>query len=225
MFATVLTLLVLDLRPAGARSIHEFLVDLGPHLFSYLLTFLVAGTYWLAHHRDFDFVVRHDRTLLGYNLLFLLFIGLLPFSTAAIAQFSLKSDEYPFSWALYAANISLAGGSLTLTWLYAVSNGLVDKKASSHSRNIVARQLLIPVIFVISIAVEYAAPTLFLGPYMLFTVPIGLWVVDRVFRPTVHPSRGGKDRSRKRDWASMLWRAGTVLPWLVIIVLAWTFTS
>ena len=134
LFATVLTLLVLDLRPAGAQGVHEFLKGLGPHLFSYLLTFLVSGTYWLSHHRDLDLVVRHDRTLLGYNLLFLLFIGLLPFSTAAIGQSSLRSDEYPFYWALYSTNIILAGCMLTLTWGYAVRSGLVDKKALARSR-------------------------------------------------------------------------------------------
>jgi uncharacterized membrane protein len=220
LFATVLTLLVLDLRPTGVQGVHAFLKELGPHLFSYLLTFLVAGTYWLTHHRDFDFVVRHDRTLLGYNLLFLLFIGLLPFSTAAIGQWSLNSDEYPFYWALYAANIILAGCMLTLAWVYAVRSGLVNKKARARSRNIIARQLLIPAIFLVSIAAEYAFPSAFLGPYMLLSIPIGLWVVDRVFR-----AGGGRERSRKPDWTSMLWRAGTILPWLVIIALAWTFTS
>src|ERR1700690_3364294 len=80
LFATVLTLLVLDLRipdvlSSGDGNINVFNRWIGPHLFRYLLTFLVAGTYWMAHHRDFGLVTHSDRSLLGYNLLFLLFIG------------------------------------------------------------------------------------------------------------------------------------------------------
>ncbi len=120
LFATVLTLLVLDLKIPEAlsgqgQSPSDFLRSVGPHLFAYLLTFFVAGTYWLAHHRDFDLIVDYDRGLLGYNLLFLLFVGLFPFSTAAISSFSLSATRYAFYWAVYGANIFLAGIMLTLT--------------------------------------------------------------------------------------------------------------
>ncbi len=84
VFATVLTLLVLDLRipetlGTGNGNVIAIIESVGPHLFSYLLTFFFAGTYWLAHHRDFDFINQYDRHLLAYNLLFLLFVGLFPF--------------------------------------------------------------------------------------------------------------------------------------------------
>ena len=65
LFATVLTLLVLDLGTpaalnAGGGNITAFVKEIGPHLFSYVLTFWVAGTYWLAHHRDFEYVTSYD---------------------------------------------------------------------------------------------------------------------------------------------------------------------
>ena len=127
LFATVLTLLVLDLRIPDALGGQSgdptaFLRGIGPHLFSYLFTFFVAGIYWLAHHRNFDHVTDYDRSLLGYNLLFLLFVGLFPFSTAAVGLFSFKDTAFPFYWAIYAGNIILAGIMLTVTWLYAVSH-------------------------------------------------------------------------------------------------------
>lgn len=87
LFATVLTLLVLDLRlPEGiVADMATFTRWLGPHLFSYALTFLVAGSYWSAHHRGFDYIIKTERGVISYNLLFLFFIGLLPFSTATIS--------------------------------------------------------------------------------------------------------------------------------------------
>ena len=104
LFATVLTLLVLDLRiPEGLNvaggNMTTFARWIGPHLFSYLMTFFVAGNYWLAHHRDFEHIIRFDRNLLAYNLLFLLFIGLFPFTTASISQVSATRSSFPPYWA------------------------------------------------------------------------------------------------------------------------------
>lgn len=221
LFATVLTLLVLDLRipdalNASSVNMMVFIKWLGPHLFSYLLTFLVAGTYWLAHHRDFDHVVHYDRGLLGYNLLFLLFIGLLPFTTATISLGGFKVNTYPFYWAIYAGNIILAGIMLNLTWNYALSHGLVAPETTRQQcRQITIRQYVTPVVFLISIMVEYLFPKVVLGPYTLLMIPLVLWGVDR--RLAGAEPKGPSSRSR---WTELLWRAGTMLPWLLVIGLA-----
>ena len=221
LFATVLTLLVLDLRipeAVGAAAAGSFQKWIGPHLFSYLLTFLVSGTYWMAHHRDFDHIVRQDRTVLSYNLLFLLFIGLLPFTTATIGQTDFSGGSFPFYWAMYSVNIACAGVTLTVTWLYALRHGLVEKTIPrGESRRIIARQVLIPVVFLVSIATEAAAPKAFLGPYTLLAMAPGLLLVDRLF----HVERTPQPLGVGRQLTELLWRAGTVLPWLLIIGLAW----
>jgi uncharacterized membrane protein len=185
LFTTVLTLLVLDLRipdalSAGNGDINTFVQWIGPHLFSYLLTFMVAGTYWLAHHRDFDLIYLYDRRLLGYTLLFLLFIGLLPFSTAAVSLGHFRSTEYPFYWAIYSANIIAAGIMLTLTWNYAVSHHLVYADTTEdQSRHTSLRHIVTPLIFLMSMGAEYIFPQAFLGPFTLVLVPLGLTLVDR----------------------------------------------
>jgi uncharacterized membrane protein len=221
LFATVLTLLVLDLRVpetfnVTGNTIELFIKYIGPRLFSYLLTFLVAGTYWMTHHRDFDYVEGYDRGLLGYNLLFLLFIGLLPFSTAVVSPINLKNGVYPFYWAIYAANISLAGIMLTLTWNYAVSRGLVKNEVTvKQIRHIVARQLVIPVIFLISIVGQYLSPQRLLGPYVLLIIPICLFVIDRL----IHIDQLKESATHSRI-TNLLWRIGTAIPWLLVIGLA-----
>jgi uncharacterized membrane protein len=221
LFATVLTLLVLDLRIPEALNTDggtstAFVRWLGPHLFSYVLTFLVAGTYWLAHHRDFEYVVHADPGLLGYNLLFLLFIGLFPFSTANISLGNFKGNEFAFYWALYAANIVLAGVMLELTWNYAVSHHLVTAETTRQQiRYISLRQLVTPAVFLISIVAEYLFPQAFLGPYTLLVIPLVMWRVDRNFAQA-----GPKKAAQPVSWSEVLWRAGTILPWLLIIGLA-----
>jgi len=221
LFATVLTVLVLDLRmpeafSASSSSIVDFIKWIGPRFFSYLLTFLVAGTYWLSHHRDFDHIESYDRGLLGYNLLFLLFIGLLPFSTAAISPVSLRSGVYSFYWTVYALNICLAGIMLTLTWKYAESHQLLKTETTARLvRHIVARQTVIPGVFLVSIAVQYLSSQRLLGPYVLLAIPIAMFIVDRAYADA--PVRG---TSAKLSFKKALWQAGTIVPWLVVIGLA-----
>jgi TMEM175 potassium channel family protein len=226
LFATVLTLLVLDLRApetlnAGGGNVSSFLKWLGPHLFSYLLTFVVAGTYWLAHHRNFEHMDHVDRGLLGYNLLFLLFIGLLPFTTATVSVGSSGSVEFAFHWSMYAANLLLAGVMLSLIWAYALSHQLVKPETAAQERRyITVRQLATPAVFLLSIVTEWLFPRFFPGPYTLLLIPVALWGVDRRF---------GEGNSRGRPMpmrgSELLWRAGTILPWLLLIGLAvWATT-
>ncbi len=221
LFATVLTLLVLDLRgpdalDADGGNITVFVKSVAPHLSSYLLTFWVSGTYWLTHHRDFDHVIRYDRGLLGYNLLFLLFIGLFPFTTATLSPVGFKSSVYPFYWAVYAANVVLAGVMLTLTWNYAVSHHLVHPATTpQHSWHIALRQMATPGVFLISIVAEYLFPGALLGPGTLLAIPPALWLVDRFFAPA-EPHVP----FHQLGWPELLWQAGTLLPWILIIGLA-----
>ena len=227
LFATVLTVLVLDLRvpetlSTSASNIQDFIRWIGPRFFSYLLTFLVAGTYWLTHHRDFDHIEGYDRKLLEYNLLFLLFIGLLPFSTAAISPISLRSGVYPFYWSIYALNIALAGVMLTITWKYAEGHGLLRAETTvKQIQHITARQVVIPAVFLVSILVQYLSSEKLLGPYVLLIIPIVLWIVGRLYAE--HPAKGKAVRS---SFTNVLWQAGTVIPWLLVIGLAiWAMSS
>ena len=226
LFATVLTLLVLDLKipdliSPGAGNIGAFIKWIGPHLFSYLLTFLVAGTYWQAHHRDFDLIIHIDRRLLGYNLIFLLFVGLLPFSTAAISLLGSRNGIYPFYWAIYSANIIFAGVLLTLTWGYAVSHDFIDQSIKpKQSRYITLRHLVTPLIFLISILMEYLFPQAFLGAFTLWLIPFGLRWVDHLYA-----EQDNEGTSTKPARSEILWQLGSFLPWGIMIGLAvWAMT-
>ncbi len=225
LFATVLTVLVLDLRVPDAISasngdVRAFLRWLGPHLLSFLLTFLVAGAYWSAHHRDFELVLHTDRRLLSYNLLFLLFIGLLPFSTASLSLGTSTKAMFDFYWAVYALNLILGGLMLTLTWAYAYRHGLVDPRMSrEQNRLIVLRRMITPVAFLISIGAEYLIPRIALGPFTLLLIPLAQAWVDRrtaQVEPKEPPSSALED---------LLWRAGSFVPWAVVMgVAAWAMS-
>src|SRR5215472_14106830 len=109
IFAVAMTLLVLDLKlPEGVKISSDAeawgqLVGLKSRFSTYVLSFIVLGTFWIGHHSLFHFVRRVNRGLLWLNLLFLLFITLLPFST------NLLSGHSPLHIpvAVYGANLLL----------------------------------------------------------------------------------------------------------------------
>ena len=87
IFAVAMTLLVLDLKlPEGLKmssdaELWRQLLELTGRFSTYALSFIVLGTFWIGHHSLFHFVRKVNRGLLWLNMLFLLFITLLPFST------------------------------------------------------------------------------------------------------------------------------------------------
>ncbi len=222
LFATVLTILVLDLKlpglaqAAGTSSLRAVLLDLWPHLFGYVITFLVAGLYWLAHHRACGYIVRTNLTFLWNNLMFLLFVGLFPFSTAGLG------DHFsPLTWSIYALDMAAAGAMLFLIWGYASSHGLVDPQVPTGFRRYLGmRYLITPGLFLVSIGVEYALPQTSLAAWLLLLSPVLQGLLDRLYR---HPQRPSAPvRPRLRVWG---WRLVGLWPLLVFIALTvWLYS-
>ena len=90
VFAIVITLLVLELRPpsvAEGESLARALWHQWPSYVAYVVSFMVIGVMWLNHHRMFTQVERVDSPLLVLNLHLLLWTALIPFPTAVVADY------------------------------------------------------------------------------------------------------------------------------------------
>ncbi|QWT25333.1 DUF1211 domain-containing protein [Subtercola sp. PAMC28395] len=87
--AVAITLLVLDLHTSATTGVPlgQQLVDEWPSFLAYVLSFFVIGTIWVNHHMMFRRVVVVDRLIMLYNLLLLLFISTIPFTTSTLAEF------------------------------------------------------------------------------------------------------------------------------------------
>jgi uncharacterized membrane protein len=160
VFAIAITLLALDIRLpdtlAGpeAEDLPGALVALLPEFVSFLISFWVIGTYWLAHHRTFHYIRGYDRRLLLINLFFLMWIVLLPFSSTVIGEYGNRQ----IAAVIYAANAGIAGLSLAWVWRHAsrdprlmdVRN--VDAREFQYNQ---LRALTVPLVFVLSIGVSF----------------------------------------------------------------------
>ncbi|MEE4452549.1 TMEM175 family protein [Novosphingobium resinovorum] len=91
VFAIAITLLVLEIEvphlpiDAPVSEYWHELRGLVPSFLAFLLSFLVIGRFWLSHHQIFSRVTHFDVALVWPNLLYLLTIGFMPFTTAFIA--------------------------------------------------------------------------------------------------------------------------------------------
>ena len=107
VFAIAITLLVLEIHVPQASNtavVHltGALLALWPQLLSYALSFVIVGVYWVGHHLMMHSLRRVDRMLLWLNLLFLLFLTLIPVSANLLGQFR----AVPIAVAAYGANFS-----------------------------------------------------------------------------------------------------------------------
>lgn len=87
IFAVAMTLLVLDIKSPEnvhfntADDLVDYLVALEHSFAMYAISFLVLAIFWIGHHVLFHFVRHVDRRLLWLNIMFLLLVTFVPFST------------------------------------------------------------------------------------------------------------------------------------------------
>ena len=150
VFAIVMTILVLQLTvPVIAEgSVHaelgERLLDMWPKFLSYVVTFLMLGVMWFHHHRQFSWIKQSDSILVWTNIIYLMFVALLPFSTSMVGEFI--EERIPVF--IYGGNFIACWIFRYILWSYATGNyRLVD-------RNIDPREIRMPkIIYPIAIAV------------------------------------------------------------------------
>jgi uncharacterized membrane protein len=171
VFAIAITLLVLDLRvpqipeSLAAVELPSALLELSPKFFSFLVSFWVIGFYWLAHHRIFHHVRAYDRRMLLINLLFLMWIVLMPFSSSLVGEY----ENLQLPVIVYAAHNILAGLTLSWLWRHASKDGRLiktnpDPRATRYHN---LRALFLPTVFVLSIGISFFSVELARGSWLL----------------------------------------------------------
>ena len=121
IFAVAMTILVLDIRLppltddiSAAQYFHSVLA-LWPKLIVFVASFITLGRLWQMHRNIFHFLERCDQQLLFWNLLSLMFVCLLPFTTSL-------AGEHPYfslSAAIYAGNLLMLNLAYRGMWHHA----------------------------------------------------------------------------------------------------------
>jgi uncharacterized membrane protein len=94
VFAIAVTLLVLDLKvPESPQRLLEQLLAEWPSLLGYLVSFAFISASWVAHAGLTHVLRNADGVFLGLNLLLLLFVSFLPFTTSLFTKHLTDSGE------------------------------------------------------------------------------------------------------------------------------------
>jgi uncharacterized membrane protein len=169
IFATVMTVLVLGLKLPDANlpesGLATEIVKLSPNILAYAFSFVVLGVYWIGHHNQFHYIKQTDRVFLWVNIVFLLTIGFVPFSTSLLGV-------YPFSPTavrVYGANLGATGLALYAVWWYATSkHRLVEKDLDPHIVSLAKRRTIIgPIVSLLGIGFSFLDTRISLVLYLL----------------------------------------------------------
>jgi uncharacterized membrane protein len=121
VFAIVITLLVLELKvPAGGGDLWGELAHEWPAYLGYFVSFAFIGASWIAHTNMTRYIKASDPALLRLNLLLLLLVSLLPFTTSLMAQNLNNAGGRP-AVVLFGLNLTLSAVVTSLVLRY-VSN-------------------------------------------------------------------------------------------------------
>jgi uncharacterized membrane protein len=165
VFAIAITLLVIEIKVPELhhpteRDVLNVLLRLIPKFVGVLLSFFIIAIYWTAHHRIFRFVRRLDTKLLWLNLIFLLSIILMPFSTAYQSEYGLLRTP----WILYSLNVAFTGlmQAAMQRHLRNARYRLVADPEHEHPDLDLARPLMSPLVFLSSIGLAFVLPAILL---------------------------------------------------------------
>lgn len=104
------------------------LLSLWPKYLGLFISFLSIGSFWLIHHRQYRHIEQYDTRLMFINLLVLMSVAFIPFSTAVISENGNRTATI-----LYALNASLVGFLSTWLWVYASYNRRLVKADLNYS--------------------------------------------------------------------------------------------
>ena len=121
VLAIAVTLLFLDLHVPARDTLHASLaatlVGQWPAYAAYATSFLVIGIIWVNHHTVFELIGRVDRITLFLNLLLLMSVVAIPFTTALLSEYLLSGGRDARTAALVYSGVMLAM-SLAFAALY-----------------------------------------------------------------------------------------------------------
>jgi uncharacterized membrane protein len=178
VFAIVITLLILDIRIPVVQPtlLGAALVDILPQLLTYVLSFFIVGLYWHLHHQVAAEIKRIDGAFIWLNLVWLLFVSILPFPTALLGRYPLQ----PIPLAIYGINLILVNvtGFVILVYFQRRPKLRFTPMSAAELRVIAPIYVIVNSLYAVAIGVAWFFPWLSYGIYIF----VLMWVTARSIR-------------------------------------------
>ena len=188
VFAIAITLLVLDLTvPKESTNLLGALRPEWPEFLGYLISFAFIGGVWVSHSRLTQLMKRGDGVSFGLNLLLLLFVSLMPFSTSLMTT-NLKGEGSNTAVVIYGLNLFAASLMLSALMRYASRQPdlLISGLAEGELKTMERRRRVTLVVGGLSVIVAFVLPSV---AVVLYIAEAGLLLVLPLLRATVRNRR------------------------------------
>jgi TMEM175 potassium channel family protein len=177
VFAIAITLLALEIRLPSLEEhltndqLLQALLMIWPKYLSYAISFLVIGTFWMGHHRKFQFIHNFDANLLLLNILLLMGVAFIPFPTAVISEHGNRTATI-----FYALVMFIVGLLNAAVWVYASHrNRLIEPDFTPQRvQRETLRALIVPAVFLLSIGLAFINADLAKYSWLLIAVVLSI---------------------------------------------------
>jgi uncharacterized membrane protein len=149
-----------------------------PSFQAFVITFILAGMYWVGHRDLFALIRRTDRGLVWLNILYLLSLCLLPFAAGMLGRY----DQEPVALRIYGLVLVAIAVMRVVIWLYATNRPhLLWQRLDDRQRRAGLGLNVLPgLVYLLAILVAKVAPGLSLLIYG--AVPVLYLLGITVFR-------------------------------------------
>ena len=172
VFAIAITLLVLELPvPPADVPLGPALLEAWPDFLGYIMSFAFIGGIWLTHSGLTRLMKRGDTVANGLNLLLLLLIALIPFSTSLMVT-HLPTPQVGVAVFLYGINVLFASLTLSLLIRYISHEPslVADDIADEQLRRITRQRWISIGVNSVAVALALFVPFIAVALYLIQTV-------------------------------------------------------
>ena len=169
VFAIAITLLVLELTvPHEGVPMLPALRAQWPEFLGYYISFAFIGAIWITHSGVTKLMKHGDAAVYALNLVLLIFVGLLPFTTSLMVTHLTGADAV-IATVLYGVDLLLASLVLSLLILYLAREPalLVDNIAEGTLKRVTRQRWASIGLNVVAIAVAFVAPQAAVALYLV----------------------------------------------------------
>ena len=173
VFAFAMTLLVIGLsvptipKAEAATELPVYIASMFPQFLSFLIAFFILASLWIVHHEHFHFLRSVNKVVLWLNVLILIFVVLVPFSTNLSGNY----PHVPIAPLIFHANMLILSCLFLVQWQYIIRRPSLLTGPVHPDRKLDAVMDRVPIILAAIVGmglVIFSAPFSSMYMYMIF---------------------------------------------------------
>lgn len=161
IFAIAMTLLILSIEvPRLSGQISDTLIQTSLYAIispftSFVLSFILLAMFWTINHTQMHYIEKVDKGFLWINIIWLLFIVMVPFSTEISGMYG----KFIIPNLIFNLNLLAVAVLLYLSIYYADTRGLVSKSMGKKKNRIKRSSQVFIIVCLVAVVLSFVAPS------------------------------------------------------------------